>query len=87
MHCSRTEEGTEEFVELGSLIVEGRLQAEGTDRGYKEGPHCPKAAHLNTHQCDPNEFLVSKISTLANKQNLIFVKLLPIKIVLSRLPP
>lgn len=60
MHCSRMEDAVEAFVELGTLIVEGRLPAEGTDRGYKEGPHCtPPASHQNAHQCDPSDFLVS----------------------------
>ncbi|KAG8267333.1 hypothetical protein J6590_053784, partial [Homalodisca vitripennis] len=60
MHCSRIEDGVEVFVQLGTLIVEGRLPAEGTDRGYKEGPHCPLATtHPNGHQCDPADFLVS----------------------------
>lgn len=70
MHCSRVEDGVDAFVELGTLIVEGRLPAEGTDKGYNEGPHCPKAAaqaHLNEHQCDPSDFLVSIFWTFDRK--------------------
>lgn len=69
MHCPRMEgidvEGSggavEAFVELGTLIVEGRLSAPVTARGYKEGPHCPAAItnHIPDHQCDTNNFLVS----------------------------
>lgn len=73
MHCPRMEDGVEvvtgansveAFVDIGTLIVEGRLPAPGTTRGYKEGSHCPVAntAHHANHNCDTNNiFLVSFI--------------------------
>jgi hypothetical protein len=59
------------FVDLGVLIVEGRIPggAWAAGRGYGEGPHCAGvgiSALPARHDCDPNtNFLVS------NKQGLI----------------
>jgi hypothetical protein len=54
------------FVDLGVLIVEGRIPggAWAAGRGYGEGPHCAGVG-ISTlparHDCDPNSnFLVSK---------------------------
>ncbi|XP_054280359.1 atos homolog protein A-like [Macrosteles quadrilineatus] len=74
MHCSRMEDGVEAFVELGTLIVEGRLPAEGTARGYNEGPHCPRAPptpQLNPHQCDPADFLCMRAERLRKHLSLL----------------
>ncbi|KAG1714550.1 Protein FAM214A [Nymphon striatum] len=57
-------EPSEVFVDLGMLIVEGRVPGL-TERGYGEGPHCPSAqAGLHAkHECDP------KISQCQRQQN------------------
>jgi hypothetical protein len=53
------------FVDLGVLIVEGRIPggAWAAGRGYGEGPHCAGvgiSALPVRHDCDPNNnFLVS----------------------------
>ncbi|GLH11034.1 LOW QUALITY PROTEIN: Uncharacterized protein GBIM_15893 [Gryllus bimaculatus] len=62
-------DGLDAFVQLGVLIVEGRVAgAAGAGgargpRGYAEGPHCAAPAagtpHARAHQCDPANFLVS----------------------------
>ena len=54
------------FVDLGVLIVEGRIPggAWTAGRGYGEGPHCIGVGISSLparHDCDPNNsFLVSK---------------------------
>ena len=54
------------FVDLGVLIVEGRIPggAWTAGRGYGEGPHCVGVGISSLparHDCDPNNnFLVSK---------------------------
>jgi len=54
------------FVDLGVLIVEGRIPggAWAAGRGYGEGPHCVGVGISSLparHDCDPNNsFLVSK---------------------------
>ena len=50
------------FCSLGSLIVEGRLPAEGfaaRGRGYYEGPHIELPGKISRHKCSPSEYLVS----------------------------
>uniref|UniRef100_A0A1B6DH39 Atos-like conserved domain-containing protein n=1 Tax=Clastoptera arizonana TaxID=38151 RepID=A0A1B6DH39_9HEMI len=83
MHCPRMEGGVgvtsggnsiEAFVDIGTLIIEGRLPAPGTSRGYKEGPHCPvtnTALHAN-HQCDTtNSFLCQRAEKLRKHLSLL----------------
>lgn len=68
MHSMMEGEGGSEpqdvFVELGTLIVEGRVPGGGNARGYCEGPHCsPHGLHNATshHLCNPQQnFLVCK---------------------------
>lgn len=53
-------EPSEVFVDLGMLIVEGRVPGL-TERGYGEGPHCPSThpgPHAK-HECDPQVAQVS----------------------------
>ena len=54
------------FCSLGSLIVEGRLPAEGqgqgeaASRGYSEGPHVELPGKISRHKCSDEEYLVSR---------------------------
>ena len=55
----------EVFCLLGSLIVEGRLPAEGfasKGRGYYEGPHVELPGRLSRHKCSQTEYLVSNLT-------------------------
>ena len=64
---SMQEEGSsldlpEVFCSLGSLIVEGRLPAEGfatKGRGYYEGPHVDLPGKISRHKCSETEDSVS----------------------------
>ena len=66
MHSMMEGEGGSEpqdvFVELGTLIVEGRVPGGGNARGYSEGPHCSAQGLSNAtprHLCNPPQnFLV-----------------------------
>jgi len=68
MHAMMDGEGGSEpqdvFVELGTLIVEGRVPGGGNGggRGYSEGPHCSS----QWHTCKPSSnFLVSKYHNIS----------------------
>lgn len=69
----------EAFVELGTLIVEGRLPAPGTARGYKEGSHCPAAItnQIADHQCDTNNFLCKRAEKLRKHMSLLCSNAVP----------
>lgn len=85
-------EGLDAFVQLGVLIVEGRVAGakagQGTrgPRGYAEGPHCgapPGGAGAATpqaraHQCDTNNFLCSRARRLRAHLRLLWQTRLPL---------
>ncbi|KAK3923146.1 Protein FAM214A [Frankliniella fusca] len=67
MHSMMEGEGGSEpqdvFVELGTLIVEGRVPGVGNARGYSEGPHCSLNGLSNgtsRHSCNPQHNLLCK---------------------------
>ncbi|XP_026287167.2 uncharacterized protein LOC113212601 isoform X2 [Frankliniella occidentalis] len=67
MHSMMEGEGGSEpqdvFVELGTLIVEGRVPGGGNARGYSEGPHCSVNGLGNgtsRHSCNPQQNLLCK---------------------------
>ena len=47
------------WVDLGLLVVESRLPSE-SDKGWREGPHCPTKTSGSSHLCESNNFLVRK---------------------------
>ena len=51
------------WVDLGLLVVESRLPSE-SDKGWREGPHCPTKTSGNSHLCESNNFLVRKIISI-----------------------
>ncbi|KAJ1519327.1 hypothetical protein ONE63_004626 [Megalurothrips usitatus] len=67
MHSMMEGEGGSEpqdvFVELGTLIVEGRVPGGTTARGYGEGPHCSAQGLANAasrHICNPHQNILCK---------------------------
>ncbi len=51
-------EPPEVFCGLGSLIVEGRVPIQGSERGFGEGPHVPLAATKSRHECSVERQMV-----------------------------
>ncbi|XP_075219755.1 atos homolog atossa isoform X2 [Lycorma delicatula] len=78
MHAMNVESGVEAFVELGILIVEGRVPYPGTPRGYKEGPHCPGPTQRTCHFCDTqNSFLCKRVEKLRKHMGLLCTNAVP----------
>ncbi|XP_022202425.2 protein FAM214A isoform X2 [Nilaparvata lugens] len=71
----------EAFVQLGTLIVEGRLASPGTQKGYSEGCHCPSStntqANRNKHVCLDDSFLCERVEKLRKHMSLLCANSLP----------
>jgi len=71
------------FCSLGSLIVEGRLPAEGfaaRGRGYYEGPHIELPGKISRHKCSPSEYLCKKNENLRKHMLLLWQNNVPMSI-------
>lgn len=69
------------FVELGTLIVEGRVPGGGNARGYCEGPHCSvQGLHNATlrHSCNTQQnFLCKRAENFKKHMQLLFQNNVP----------
>jgi len=73
----------EVFCLLGSLIVEGRLPAEGfasKGRGYYEGPHVELPGRLSRHKCSQTEYLCKKNENFRKHMLLLWQNNVPMSI-------
>jgi len=71
------------FCSLGSLIVEGRLPAEGfgaNGRGYYEGPHVELPGKISRHKCSQNEYLCNKNENFRKHMLLLWQNNVPMSI-------
>eukprot|EP00092_Neocalanus_flemingeri_P012089 GFUD01013033.1.p1 GENE.GFUD01013033.1~~GFUD01013033.1.p1 ORF type:complete len:1150 (+),score=174.33 GFUD01013033.1:469-3918(+) len=71
------------FCSLGSLIVEGRLPAEGlgaNGRGYYEGPHVELPGKISRHKCSQNEYLCNKNENVRKHMLLLWQNNVPMSI-------
>jgi len=71
------------FCSLGSLIVEGRLPAEGiggNGRGYYEGPHVELPGKISRHKCSENEYLCNKNENFRKHMLLLWQNNVPMSI-------
>lgn len=66
----------EVFVELGTLIVEGRVPGL-TERGFGEGPHCPIPHGQTRHQCDPSKTECQKYEQIEKHMLLLWKNGIP----------
>ncbi|RZF33683.1 hypothetical protein LSTR_LSTR007061 [Laodelphax striatellus] len=74
----------EAFVQLGTLIVEGRLASPGTQKGYSEGCHCPLSGssiaqerNRNKHVCQDDSYLCERVEKLRKHMSLLCANSLP----------
>lgn len=52
-------------LDIGILVLEGRLPDRTSKRGYIEGPHCVLYPRTQAHRCDCSNYMVrSRIQSL-----------------------
>jgi len=70
------------------MLVEGRLPEVGSQRGHKEGPHCPSSQAAqpaiphqpNHHECSDSSFLCERANKLRRHMSLLSENVVPMRI-------
>ncbi|XP_014240536.1 protein FAM214A [Cimex lectularius] len=60
------------FVDVGMMLIEGRIGETGTNLGFREGPHCPQFSNSPClHKCQDSSFLCERACKLRKHMALL----------------